>query len=122
MSNRGGTFGAMRKLLLVAAATLVVSAAWAQVKPDQGGAKKFANCAATGSSAQVLPNGKWYMTVFDSRTTVCFGSICDGGVGVDFPADTAHHLKLQATDGGTPVACLSFDGGGDVHFLRDALQ
>lgn len=113
---------AMRNLLLAALCLSVV--AWSQtVKPEQSGSKKFDNCAATGSSAQVLPNGKYFMTVHDIRTTVCFGSVCDGGVGVDFPAPFGLSVQVKGTaDGGMPVACLSADGGGDVHFLRDAIQ
>jgi hypothetical protein len=96
---------------------VIVGAAWAQSKPVPVGIKKFTNCATTGSSAQVLANGDYTMTVLDERTTVCFGSVCDGGVGSDFPSGYGQQLRLNGADGGTPVACLSAGATGDVHFL-----
>jgi hypothetical protein len=114
----------MRRLLFLLP-FVVAGLALAQVKVDSSVrldptvTKKFANCSATGSAVQVLPDGKYVMTVFDERTTLCLKSGCDGGYGTDYPANFGLHITFAAKDGGTPVGCLSAGATGDVHFIKD---
>ena len=108
-----------RFLMLLAVGSLAVLGQ-AQMKPAPSlGIKKFTNCGAAGSAAQVLVNGTYTMTVLEERTTVCFGALCDAGafVGIDYPSGHGQLLRLNGADGGTPVACQSSGASGDVHFL-----
>lgn len=113
----------MRTLLLAAALLAVV--AWADPPPsatgvqlDQTVMKRFANCPATGSAAQVVVNGKYFMTINDEKTTVCVGTTCDGGNGTDFGSGFGMAITFFAADAGTPVACLSAGATGDLQLTK----
>lgn len=110
----------MRLALLIGCAFAVTAAAPSApgIRLDQSVVKKFTNCPATGSAAQVVPNGKYLMTVNDEKTTVCIGAICDGGYGTEFASGFGMSTAFTATDGGAgvPVACLSAGATGDVSF------
>lgn len=85
--------------------------------PLSSGAVDFANCSASGSSAQTLVRGRIYvMQVFDEETWVCFAassSTCASG-GRRFPAGFA--AKVTVNGDMLSSSCRSAGATGDVEF------
>lgn len=78
----------------------------------------FSNCAAVGSSMQVIPNGKYLMRVMQEEVNVVFGTSYDGGASNNRPFPSSYSMveAFSAADGGTLVACQSTGGTGDLYF------
>jgi hypothetical protein len=78
----------------------------------------FSNCAAVGSSMQVIPNGKYLMRVMQEEVNLVFGTSYDGGTSNNRPFPSSYSMVeiFSAADGGTLVACQSTGGTGDVYF------
>jgi hypothetical protein len=78
---------------------------------------QFVNCAAVGSSMQIIPNGKYMVRVMQEETNLVYGTSFDGGAlnNRPMPANIAFLESFFADDGGTLLACQSALGTGDVY-------
>ncbi len=78
----------------------------------------FVNCSAQGSSAQVIPNGKYLVRIMEADVNVLYDGVAfDGGAlnNRPFPQGFGFLESFFADDGGTPISCQSADGGGDLY-------
>lgn len=115
----------MKKVLFVVIAVSLIAAVAIAAPPTATGVwlnhsvdYQFRNCAATGSAAQVLPNGKYMVRVMENDVVLTFDVTYDGGTvnNRPMPQGLVFLESLFAADGGTPITCQSADGGGDVYF------
>lgn len=75
-------------------------------------------CSSSGSSAQVIPNGKYAVRVMDEQSNLVWGTATyDGGAANNspWPKDTAWLESVFESDGGIGLACQSTGGTGHVY-------
>lgn len=108
----------MRNLFLLGIAAVALSAFAQGITLDQTVQFEFVDCAAGGSAAQTVPEGRYLLRVTDADASLCIAdsaSTCAAG-GSKFPSGSVFLLGVGR--GGKSMSCRSSTSTGDILLTR----